>query len=197
MSAPARDAPEEKKKGVSKFLTRVKTVLKRGDGSKRLSFSGKPAVAGPRSVLHVEICVPLLTSIAPGKQPYRRRWSKSRHQWKHPSSVRDRPRYCDRRLIRSGPRSWQSASRFPSSHYRLDQRSTSTGSRSQSACASTDPATCAARRMEATKCVRNASTSDASLAPDTPRGSQEARARRRKPMPPWFQGRSRRIPTTD
>jgi hypothetical protein len=50
MSAPAKDAPEEKKKGVSKFLTRVKTVLKRGDGSKRLSFSGKSAVAGPRLV---------------------------------------------------------------------------------------------------------------------------------------------------
>lgn len=57
MSAPAKDGPaapaEEKKKGgMSKYLTRMKTVLKRGDGSKRLSFSGKsPATPAAASTL--------------------------------------------------------------------------------------------------------------------------------------------------
>ncbi|KAE9371698.1 hypothetical protein N431DRAFT_492017 [Stipitochalara longipes BDJ] len=49
MSTPANDGPSEKKeKGVNKLLTRMKTVLKRSDGSKRLSFSGKSkSVSGP------------------------------------------------------------------------------------------------------------------------------------------------------
>lgn len=49
MSAPAKSGPavpEEKKKGVGKLLSRMRTVLKRGDSSKRLSFSGKPS-GGP------------------------------------------------------------------------------------------------------------------------------------------------------
>lgn len=48
MSTPAQSGPEAagKKKGL---LSRMKTVLKRSDGSKRLSFSSKPsAAAGPR-----------------------------------------------------------------------------------------------------------------------------------------------------
>ncbi|KAH7342262.1 hypothetical protein BKA65DRAFT_478159 [Rhexocercosporidium sp. MPI-PUGE-AT-0058] len=50
MSAPAREGPAvpaEKKGGLSKIVSRMKTVLKRSDGSKRLSFSSKsaPAVA--------------------------------------------------------------------------------------------------------------------------------------------------------
>lgn len=48
MSAPANDgsaAPVEKK-GLNKYLSRMKTVLKRSDSSKRLSFSGK-SPAGP------------------------------------------------------------------------------------------------------------------------------------------------------
>jgi hypothetical protein len=50
MSTPANDGPAEKKeKGVNKLLTRMKTVLKRGDGSKRLSLSGRSkSVSGPR-----------------------------------------------------------------------------------------------------------------------------------------------------
>jgi hypothetical protein len=50
MSAPANDGPGpvEKKKGVSKLVSRMKTVLKRSDGSKRLSFMGKASTAGPR-----------------------------------------------------------------------------------------------------------------------------------------------------
>lgn len=49
MSTPANDGPEEKKeRGVNRLLTRMKTVLKRNDGSKRLSFSGRSkAVSGP------------------------------------------------------------------------------------------------------------------------------------------------------
>lgn len=50
MSSPAQAGPsvpkEEKKKGVGKFLTRVKTVLKRADPSKRLSTLGS-SKAGP------------------------------------------------------------------------------------------------------------------------------------------------------
>jgi len=68
MSAPAKDAPEEKKKGVSKFLTRVKTVLKRGDGSKRLSFSGKSAVAGP-SAGKATVATPVVEEPAPVEAP--------------------------------------------------------------------------------------------------------------------------------
>ncbi|KAH9223117.1 hypothetical protein DL95DRAFT_125850 [Leptodontidium sp. 2 PMI_412] len=48
MSAPARDGPAvpaEKKGGLSKIVSRMKTVLKRSDGSKRLSFSAKSAPA--------------------------------------------------------------------------------------------------------------------------------------------------------
>jgi len=49
MSAPAQQGPtapvEEKKKGLSKYVQRMKTVLKRSDGSKRLSFSSRPAAA--------------------------------------------------------------------------------------------------------------------------------------------------------
>ncbi|PVH86678.1 hypothetical protein DL98DRAFT_309198 [Cadophora sp. DSE1049] len=53
MSAPAKDGPAvpaEKKGGLSKMVSRMKTVLKRSDGSKRLSFSAKSApttTAGP------------------------------------------------------------------------------------------------------------------------------------------------------
>lgn len=49
MSAPAKEGPAvplEKEKRLSKFLGRMKTVLKKGDGSKRLSFLGKDK-AGP------------------------------------------------------------------------------------------------------------------------------------------------------
>lgn len=48
MSTSAREGPgvPVEKKGLSKYMSRMKTVLKRGDGSKRLSFSGKsPVVA--------------------------------------------------------------------------------------------------------------------------------------------------------
>jgi len=48
MSAPAKDGPavpQEKKGGLSKIVSRMKTVLKRSDGSKRLSFSSKSAPA--------------------------------------------------------------------------------------------------------------------------------------------------------
>jgi hypothetical protein len=45
MSAPVGEGAaipvEEKKKGLSKYVSRMKSVLKRSDGSKRLSFSGK------------------------------------------------------------------------------------------------------------------------------------------------------------
>jgi hypothetical protein len=54
MSTPAKDGPpeEKKEKGVNKLITRMKTVLKRSDGSKRLSFSGRSkSVSGPRYVL--------------------------------------------------------------------------------------------------------------------------------------------------
>ncbi|CZS97735.1 hypothetical protein WAI453_008801 [Rhynchosporium graminicola] len=54
MSAPAKDGPgvpQEKKGGLSKMVSRMKTVLKRSDGSKRLSFSSKSTplttTAGP------------------------------------------------------------------------------------------------------------------------------------------------------
>lgn len=64
MSAPANSGPaaptEEKKKGgFGKYLTRMKTVLKKSDGSKRLSLSGKssgtaaPAIAGPSTTQKV------------------------------------------------------------------------------------------------------------------------------------------------
>jgi len=52
MSTPAREGPEvPKKKGL---LSRMKTVLKRSDGSKRLSFSSKPSAAGPSAIKHDE-----------------------------------------------------------------------------------------------------------------------------------------------
>jgi hypothetical protein len=52
MSSQAKDGPAEKKEGsVDKLLKRMKTVLKRSDGSKRLSFSGRSkSVSGPRYV---------------------------------------------------------------------------------------------------------------------------------------------------
>jgi hypothetical protein len=48
MSTPANEAPEvavEKKKGLSKYVSRIKSVLKRSDGSKRLSFLSRTPVA--------------------------------------------------------------------------------------------------------------------------------------------------------
>jgi hypothetical protein len=60
MSTPANDGPAEKKeKGVEKLLTRMKTVLKRSDGSKRFSFSARSkSVSGPRYVgrLPLNLC---------------------------------------------------------------------------------------------------------------------------------------------
>ncbi|CAD6446289.1 c8ea486c-09f5-46d7-82ee-dc9163d9bcb0 [Sclerotinia trifoliorum] len=52
MSSSAQGTPavpvNEKKKGLSRVLGRMKTVLKRSDGSKRLSFTSKPSTtAGP------------------------------------------------------------------------------------------------------------------------------------------------------
>lgn len=58
MSTPANTGPEEKK-GIRKVLSRMKTVLRRSDGSKRLPISGRsaaatttttPSAAGPRYV---------------------------------------------------------------------------------------------------------------------------------------------------
>lgn len=51
MSTPANDGPAApvEKKGLNKYLSRVKTILKRSsDSSKRLSVAGKSATAGPR-----------------------------------------------------------------------------------------------------------------------------------------------------
>ena len=53
MSTPANDGPNplaKEKKGLSKIVSRMKTVLRRSDGSKRLSLSSRTpaAAAGPR-----------------------------------------------------------------------------------------------------------------------------------------------------
>jgi len=48
MSTPGSAVPEEKK-GISKYVSRMRSVLKRSDGSKRLSFSSKPSVVATAS----------------------------------------------------------------------------------------------------------------------------------------------------
>ncbi|KAF4630530.1 hypothetical protein G7Y89_g7610 [Cudoniella acicularis] len=53
MSSSAQEGPGvpgEKKKGLSTLVSRMKTVLRKSDGSKRLSFSSKGATAGPSVV---------------------------------------------------------------------------------------------------------------------------------------------------
>jgi hypothetical protein len=49
MSAPRADVPETvaEKKGLSKYVTRMKTVLRRKDGSKRFSISSRSPIVIP------------------------------------------------------------------------------------------------------------------------------------------------------
>ncbi|KUJ06853.1 uncharacterized protein LY89DRAFT_399097 [Mollisia scopiformis] len=56
MSTPAKEGPEVPGKKKGGLLSRMKTVLKRSDGSKRLSFSSKPsaATAGPSTTKPAE-----------------------------------------------------------------------------------------------------------------------------------------------
>ncbi|KAG0652797.1 hypothetical protein D0Z07_0588 [Hyphodiscus hymeniophilus] len=83
MSAPANTASEEREKsGVGRLLSRMKTVLRRSNGSKRLSVSGKspvatatPSTAGPSTSKHpdpVPGVEPTEPNTAPdGPQPVR------------------------------------------------------------------------------------------------------------------------------
>jgi hypothetical protein len=69
MSAPAKEGPAvpaEKEKRLSKFLGRMKTVLKKGDGSKRLSFLSKDK-AGPSKPAAATPTKPADTTPAPTK----------------------------------------------------------------------------------------------------------------------------------
>lgn len=78
MSAPAQEGPaapaEEKKKGLSKYVQRMKTVLKRSDGSKRLSFASRPAAgssapkasAATPAPAPVETATPAAPTTTPG-----------------------------------------------------------------------------------------------------------------------------------
>ncbi|KAH8651634.1 hypothetical protein BGZ60DRAFT_533978 [Tricladium varicosporioides] len=69
MSSPAREGPAvpvEKKKGLSNLVSRMKTVLRKSDGSKRMSLSSKPAPAGP-SVIKTEEPVPAPKETAPAE----------------------------------------------------------------------------------------------------------------------------------